>query len=52
MIDPITYKNQREACRLTWGLVPHPMFNPVKSPSGLPFTSPLQVCLLGRWGMK
>ena len=48
-MDFVTYKNQLEACRRTGGLgVPHPAFQPLKSKTGMPLTSPWQVIALGQ----
>ncbi len=46
--DFVSYKNQLEACRMTGGLVPHPAFQLLKSPSGLPMTTPWSVCAVGQ----
>jgi len=46
--DFVSYKNQLEACRKTWGLVPHPTFERLQAPSGLPMTTPWSVCAVGR----
>lgn len=48
MIDLVTYKAQLKACKMTGGIVPHPAFVPLKSPTGFPMTNPMEVCLLGR----
>jgi hypothetical protein len=48
IFDPVSYKNQLEACRMTRGLVPHPAFQLLKSPTGLPMTTPWTVCAVGR----
>jgi len=46
--DFVSYKNQLEACRMTGGLVPHPAFQLLQSPSGLPMTTPWSVCAVGQ----
>ncbi len=48
IFDFVSYKNQLEACRMTGGLVPHPAFQLLKSPSGLPMTTPWSVCAVGQ----
>jgi hypothetical protein len=47
IFDFVSYKSQLEACRMTGGLVPHPAFHLLKSPSGLPMTTPWSVCAVG-----
>lgn len=47
IFDFVSYRNQLEACRMTGGLVPHPAFQLLKSPSGLPMTTPWSVCAVG-----
>ena len=47
MQDFTTYENQAKACEMTMGLIPHPMVEPLESPTGMPLTSPMQVALLG-----
>jgi len=48
IFDFVSYKNQLEACKQTWGLVPHPAFERLEAPSGLPMTTPWSVCAVGR----
>jgi hypothetical protein len=48
IFDFVSYRNQLEACRMTGGLVPHPAFQLLKSPSGLPMTTPWSVCAVGQ----
>jgi hypothetical protein len=50
--DFVSYKNQLEACRKTFGLVPHPAFERLEAPSGQPMTTPWIVCAVGRPGEK
>jgi hypothetical protein len=48
IFDFVSYRNQLEACRMTGGLVPHPAFQLLKSPSGLPMITPWIVCAVGQ----
>lgn len=48
IFDFVSYRNQLEACRMTGGLIPHPAFQLLKSPSGLPMTTPWIVCAVGQ----
>jgi hypothetical protein len=48
VLDFESYRNQLEACRITGGLVPHPAFQLMQSPSGLPMTTPWSVCAVGK----
>lgn len=48
IFDVVSYRNQLEACKRTFGIVPHPAFERLEAPSGQPMTTPWIVCAVGR----
>lgn len=48
IFDFVSYRNQLEACKKTFGIVPHPAFERLEAPSGQPMTTPWIVCAVGR----
>src|SRR5580698_6233605 len=48
ILDFESYRNQLKACRMTGGFVPHPAFQLLQAPSGLPMTTPWIVCAVGQ----
>lgn len=48
ILDLVSYQNQLEAHRLTRGAVPHPAFQLMQAPNGLPMTTPWTVCAIGQ----
>lgn len=48
IFDVVSYRNQLEACKKTFGIVPHPAFERLEAPSGQPMSTPWIVCAVGR----